>query len=56
MPDPGGGLGACPPPKEAVLIFFCALYDIASIYSNVLGRFGGGFGCFNGQHDGYANS
>ena len=35
-----------------------ALYDIASIYGNGwrFGVFWGGFGCFNGPPDGYANS
>ena len=64
VPDPGGGGGAGgkPPPHEAVSFLkkkkIHALYDIASI--GVVwwrsGVFWGRLGCFNGPHDGYANS
>ena len=71
VPDPGegggGGLGSTspphlptsPPPEEAVIVLkmrISLVYDIASIYSNGLGWFGGGLGCFNGPPIGYANS
>ena len=56
-----GGGGGSPPrwKNHKFKNIFRALYDIASIYGNGLWWFGrclGGLGCFNGPHDGYANS
>ena len=55
-----GPWGSSPPPIGCdVLIFFRALYDIASIYCNGLVEVWGvlgDLGCFNVPHDGYANS
>ena len=48
VPGPGGPGGTCPHPHEedvSVLFFF----------ANSMGGVWGGFGCFNGSHDGYAN-
>ena len=56
VPDPGGGGADTPPPQEAISV----LKKNSRIICTVMvwwmfGVFWGGFECFDGPHDGYAN-
>ena len=53
VPDPGPPI---PLKKKAVSVLKIAYYMILRVYSVMVCVFLGGLGCFNGPHDGYANS